>query len=98
MRKKHIFMIVGFGGIFAFLVCLIILLSHSQEIYSLELVVLSNDNGVVIGQDKENMLYTIDKKKLKDVSVGEVLMIEYAGLIDIDNDYKIKKLTKKKSD
>ena len=95
MRKKHIFMIVGFGGIFAFLVCLIILLSHSQEIYSLELVVLSNDNGVIIGQDKENMLYTIDEKKLKDVSVGEVLMIEYAGLIDIDNDYKIKKLTKK---
>ena len=96
MRKKHIFMIVGFGGIFAFLVCLIILLSYSQEIYSLELVVLSNDNGVIIGQDKENVLYTIDDKKLKDISVGDILMIDYTGLIDIDKEYKIKTIKEDK--
>lgn len=95
MKKRHIFIIVCISSILLFSICLVLLLSNKKEIYSLELVVLSNKDGVIIGQDKENMLYTIDEKKLKDVSVGEVLMIEYAGLIDIDNDYKIKKLTKK---
>lgn len=96
MKKRHIFIIVCISSILLFSICLVLLLSNKKEIYSLELVVLSNKDGLIVGQDKENVLYTIDDKKLKDISVGDILMIDYTGLIDIDKEYKIKKIKENK--
>ena len=89
MKKRHIFIIVCISSILLFSICLVLLLSNKKEIYSLELVVLSNKDGLIVGQDKENVLYTIDDKKLKDISVGDILMIDYTGLIDIDKDKEV---------
>ncbi len=96
MKIRHIFIIVCISSILLFSICLVLLLSNKKEIYSLELVVLSNKDGLIVGQDKENVLYTIDDKKLKDISVGDILMIDYTGLIDIDKEYKIKKIKEDK--
>lgn len=81
MKRIHVLFAVCLSGFVVFVLSIIVLLHHSKELSTIELAVLSRQNGELLVQDNQHVIYSLEDKKLKDVSIGEILVIAYTGLI-----------------
>lgn len=81
MKKGYLLFAVCLSGFVVFVLGVAVLLHHSKDLSTIELTVLSKQDGELLAQDNQHVIYSLDDKKLKDVSIGEILVISYTGLI-----------------